>query len=237
MTSRGKAKPRVYGTVTAAAAKAAFGKHINTIQNWFAKGCPRDSIEAIYDWVEANVTSRTVRDGSTRSREEVVARFHGLPFDPPAASQSATTATATAATPPPQLPSTPPALRQKPSAPPAGRSSSFDLKQDKAAADASKSYEQARRLKMQNDVYEGNLVDMVEVERFLAGLAIEVRTHFEQLPELMRMSFPAEHRTKLVAEAKEYVRDILKRLKGWTLKFDEMMKNAPREDDPANPEE
>lgn len=202
----------VRGKISLASAANAFGVHQNTIHAWFKRGCPRSSIEEIFRWKQNNLEFRTRRRGQERSLEEVLAIHEGRP---------APDVTKPSAFPPA------PGASPNPPARAADAPSLFELREARDSVTVDKGREQVRKLRLQNDIAEGRVIDRAEAERFLSEMAIEVRSHFEQLPERMRMVFPPEFREELVAETRANVDDILRRIAGWRMKFEATLKEVP----------
>ena len=84
-----------------------------------------------------------------------------------------------------------------------------------AAARALKLKEEHRRIKLQNDILEGQLVYRELVERNGARLAVQIKNELESIPEQAEMIFPADERRKYSDELAELIRTVLLRMSRW----------------------
>lgn len=84
-----------------------------------------------------------------------------------------------------------------------------------AAARALKLREEHRRLKLQNDLLEGQLVYRHVVERNAAELVLRIKTELEQLPNEIEFLMPVESRIELKAEIADIIHRQLLRMANW----------------------
>ena len=84
-----------------------------------------------------------------------------------------------------------------------------------AAARALKLKEEHRKLKLQNDILEGQLVYRELVKRSAARLAVQIKNRLESIPEQMEMLFPTDQRRELSDEVAEHIRGVLLEMSRW----------------------
>lgn len=74
--------------------------------------------------------------------------------------------------------------------------------------------EEIRKLRIDNDLKEGLLVDRHEAERAWAEAVLEAKARIEQIPDELAMLFPAEIRGQLTLELRSKIHLILKVMAG-----------------------
>ena len=84
-----------------------------------------------------------------------------------------------------------------------------------AAARALKLKEEHRKLKLQNDILEKQLVYRELVERSAARLAVQIKNRLESIPEQMEMLFPTDQRRELSDEVAEHISGVLLEMSRW----------------------
>lgn len=84
-----------------------------------------------------------------------------------------------------------------------------------AAARALKLKEEHRKLKLQNDILEGQLVYRELVERNATRFAVQIKNRLESIPEQMEMLFPTDIRRELSDEVAEHIRGVLLEMSRW----------------------
>lgn len=90
-----------------------------------------------------------------------------------------------------------------------------DLREAKIAAEIKRIQESERKLKLQNDLSEGRLVDVEIVERILAGMVLDMRTQFEGIAERLRPRLPPDLADDVVEDVGNLIRGELTRFSEW----------------------
>lgn len=93
--------------------------------------------------------------------------------------------------------------------------SSSHVGHTKAAAEALKTREQYRKIKLDNDIREGKLVYADEVAQRCAEMLLRIKHRLESIPDEMAMTFPESTRPGNLADCKRYVHGLLKEMSQW----------------------
>lgn len=90
-----------------------------------------------------------------------------------------------------------------------------DLRAAKLSAEIARIQEAERKLRMENDLTEGRLVDVESVERILAGMVLDLRQQFEGLAERLRPRIPPDIADDIVEDVDRLIRMELTRFAEW----------------------
>jgi hypothetical protein len=87
----------------------------------------------------------------------------------------------------------------------------------KAAVEALKAREQYRKLKLHNDLLEGELVRRDEVVRDFAEKCSWIKARLESVPAQLEMQWPLEVRAERTKEIESFIYSLLKEMANWEI--------------------